>query len=143
VKIAARARRIGFFRFGGRNRVLLVAPTTNGGFCTSLSGPYGGVGCTLPRNRLPKSVLNPGMTGDATGPILFHGYFTVPHAARLQVIFADGSTGTIPFAWVTEPIRAGFFVYDLSAHRRRGRRPVALSVWDRHGKRLYEQRVSG
>jgi hypothetical protein len=141
--IAARARRIATLYFGGHDRVLLVVPTKAGGFCTSLSGPYGGAGCSpLSTPRAHPGVLEPGGTGDASGPILFHGYFTVPNAARLRVIYQDGSTATIPFAWVGKPINAGFFVYDLAAHRRPGHRPTALSLLNSQGKQLYSQRIT-
>jgi hypothetical protein len=143
VRIAARARRIASLYLKGRDHVLLVAPTKGGGFCTSLSGPYGGTGCPLTgKLRASRGVLDPGTTGDASGPILFDGHFTVAHVARLLVTYQDGATGTIPFVWVSKPISAGFFVYDLSAHRRPGHRPIALSLFDTHGKQLYRERLS-
>ena len=82
------------------------------------------------------------MTGDASGPILFDGYFTIANAERLQVTYQDGRRDTVPFAWVTSPIRAGFFVYDLATHRHPGQRPVALTLLDANGKSLSRQRMS-
>jgi hypothetical protein len=143
VTISARARRIGYLRFKGHGHTLLLAPTQAGGFCTSLSGAYGGTSCPLTSAlRRGKGALAPGMTGDASGPILFNGYFTVTNAARLQVTYQNGRRDTIPFAWVNSPIRAGFFLYDLTAHRRPGQRPVALTLLDTRGRQLDQQPVS-
>jgi hypothetical protein len=87
-------------------------------------------------------VLDPGATGDASGPILLDGYFTVANAARLQVTYQDGSTATIPFVWVSKPINAGLFVYDLAAHRRPGHRPDTLTLFNSQGTRLDSQHIT-
>jgi hypothetical protein len=122
--------------------VLLVAPTREGGFCTSLSGPYGGTSCPLTAVvRGDVGVLAPDMVGDAGGPILFDGYFTVPSAARLQVTYQDGERATIPFVSVTSPIRAGFFLYDLTTHRRAGHRPAVVTLFDTRGRQLAERQL--
>ena len=113
-------------------QVLLVAPTRDGGFCTSLSGAYGGTGCPTPgAHRGP--VLHAGLTGDAGGPILFDGYFTDSSGARLEVAYEDGTRETVPFAWVGSPIRAGFFLFDLTQHRKAGHRPSTLTLFDARG----------
>jgi hypothetical protein len=141
-EIAAHARRIVSLCLNGRSRELLVAPTRGGGFCSSLTGPYGGTGCPLTSAaRREHGVLAPGMTGDASGPILFNGYFTFADAARLRVDYQDGRRDTIPFAWVSAPIRAGFFLYGLTEHRRPGHRPVTLTLLNAHGKQLAERRL--
>jgi hypothetical protein len=142
ITIAARARRVAALRLGGRDHVLLVAPTREGGFCTSLFGPYGGTSCPLTAVvRGEVGVLAPDMVGDASGPILFDGYFTFPSAARLQVTYQDGERGTIPFVWVTSPIRAGFFLYDLTRHRRAGHRPAFVTLLDGHRRQLAERQL--
>jgi len=126
----------------GREHVLVVAPTEEGGFCTSLSGPYGTTGCPLTAVvRGEAGVLAPDVIGDASGPIMFNGYFTFPSAARLRVTFEDGERATIPFVWVTRPIRAGFFLYDLTAHRRAGHRPAVVTLLDGRGRQLAERQL--
>jgi hypothetical protein len=142
VTIVRRGRRIAVLSVNGRGHVLLVVPTTEGGFCTSLSGPYGGTGCPLTavvRGR--EGILAPDVIGDAGGPILFDGYFTFPSAARLLVTYQDGQRATIPFVWVTSPIRAGFFLYDLTAHRRAGHRPAFVTLFDAYGRQLAERQL--
>jgi len=119
VTVAARGRRVATLSLNGREHVLLVAPTAEGGFCTSLSGPYGTTGCPLTAVvRGQAGVLAPDMIGAAGGPIMFNGYLTYASGARLEVTYQDGERALIPFVWVTTPIRAGFFVYALTSHRR-------------------------
>jgi hypothetical protein len=135
--VAARARRITDLNFNGRDHVLLVAPTLAGSYCTSLSGPYGGTGCPIGRPS-----LDPGLTGDQSGPIVFHGSLSMKAAARLVVTYQDRSRSEIPFFWVSAPISAGFFVYQVpTVHRHPGDRPDLLSVYDRSGKVLIQQKI--
>jgi hypothetical protein len=142
ITLTGPARRIVMAGFDGHNHVLLVAPTGDGGFCTSLSGAYGGTGCWLTPNRAHKGgTLEPGMVRDASGPVLLNGFFTFPAAVHLVVTYQGGSRETIPFAWVNGPIRAGFFVYDLSAHRKPGHRPEALTLVGQSGRRLIREQL--
>jgi hypothetical protein len=132
VVVTGRARRIANLTFDGHDYVFFVAPTKTGGYCTAVTGPYGGSGC--PNNR-PK--LDPGLTGDQSGPIVFHGSFASVNAARLKVTYQDGSKGAIPFYWVSAPINAGFFLFPVPAvHRHPGDRPNLLSVYDDTGRAL-------
>jgi hypothetical protein len=142
VTVATRGRRVAVLHVGGREHVLLVAPTAEGGFCTSLSGSYGGTGCPLTAVvRGDKGVLAPDIAGDAGGPILFNGYLTFANGVRLEVTYQDGERATIPFVWVTSPIRAGFFIYDLTGHRRAGHRPELVTLFDAAGRRLAERQL--
>jgi hypothetical protein len=135
IVLTARARRITDLNFNGRDHVLLVAPTQLGTYCTSLSGPYGGTGCSDER-----PILGPGLVGDQSGPILFDGSFSNANAARIEVTYQDGSSSAIPFFWVSKPIDAGFFVYQVpTANRRPGARPDLLSVYNSAGKLLARQ----
>jgi hypothetical protein len=137
IVVTARARRITDLNFNGRDHVLLVAPTKSGNYCTSLSGPYGGTGCSTVR-----PILDPGLTGDQSGPIVFHGSFANPDATRLVVTYQDGSRGQIPFYWVNAPISAGFFVYQVpTAHRHPGDRPTLLTIYGRRGATLAQQKL--
>jgi hypothetical protein len=91
--------------------------------------------------RAPAGVLAPDMVGDAAGPMMFNGYLTFGDAARLEVTYQDGSRATVPFVWVTSPIRAGFFLFDLTAHRRAGQRPVFVTLFDAQGRQLAERQL--
>jgi hypothetical protein len=134
VVLAARARRVAVVHWNG-DRPLLVAPTTAGGFCESLPGPYGGAGCfTGSRQR---NVIDSGLTADAAGPIAFNGKFFDSRGARLEVRYEDGLNTVVPIIWVGKPINAGFFVFAIpSSHRRPGHRPIAITLFSRSGTRL-------
>jgi hypothetical protein len=138
LELTARARRITELSFKGRNHVLLVAPAAGGGYCDSLSGPYGGASCV----SSPSNHIQPGLVGDQSGPILFHGSFANSDATRLEVTYQDGTTSQIPFVWVGRPIRAGFFVFQVTnSHRRLGARPKTLSLFDASGHLVGQARL--
>ncbi len=129
------------FRWNGE-RPLLVAPTTAGGFCRSLAGPYGGTAC-FPNTARASQRLNSGLTGDASGPILLNGTFFDPRATRLEVHYQDGLLSLIPIIWVDAPIRAGFFFFKIpSAQRHPGHRPLTLSLYSAKGTRLTHTTLS-
>ena len=143
IVLTAPARRIALITWNGL-RPLFVAPIQRGGFCRSLSGAYGGSACALGiTRRLRSSRLNPGLGGDASGPIAFNGTFYNPRGTRLVVRYQDGRSNTIPVIWVNAPINAGFFVYKIPASQRRlGHRPVNLSLFSATGTLLNQQRLS-
>ena len=134
IVLAARARRVAVIHWNG-DRPLLVAPTTAGGFCESLAGPYGGTGCfTGARQR---NVLDSGLTADASGPIALNGKFFDSRGTRLEVRYEDGRNTVVPIIWVSKPINAGFFVFAIpSAHRRPGHRPLAITLLSESGFQL-------
>src|SRR5205823_628048 len=58
-------------------------------------------------------------------------------AASVEVQFEDGSSVTIPVVWVSAPIDAGFFGYEVpAAHLRVGARPTLLILHDAKGNEL-------
>jgi hypothetical protein len=131
IVLAARARRVARIDWNGE-RVLLVAPIKGGGFCASLSGPYGGSSC-----RQRRVGLDPGLVGDASGPIALNGEVTEPRATRLELRYDDGSKATVHIIWVGAPINAGFFVFPIARlHRLPGHRPLSLSTYARDGRLL-------
>jgi hypothetical protein len=105
--------------------ILWVAPTRHGGFCTQ--GIVGG-GCdklgTVPlgvswgasRVSLEEMKRTPVPTG------IFDrvdGFVNAEYADWVEVRFADGETYRPKLTWVSEPIGAGFFFYEVPADRRR------------------------
>ena len=55
------------------------------------------------------------------------GDITAPAAAKITARYADGTTTDIPFVWVSAPIAAGFFSYDIpTAHWSKQHRLLAL-----------------
>jgi hypothetical protein len=141
IVLAAPARRVAVFHWNGE-RPLLVAPTTTGGFCRSLAGPYGGTAC-FPNTARASERLNSGLTGDASGPILINGTFFDSRGTRLEVHYQDGRQSVIPIIWVDAPIRAGFFFFKIpSTQRHPGHRPLTLSLYSASGARLTHATLS-
>jgi hypothetical protein len=130
----------------GKTAVVWVAPTRPGGFCVFVSATgrrsTGGGGCDRDR-RLP---FSPGMM--IPGPISAEGKILAPpviidgdtllhSAATVEVRFEDGETAKTPITWVSAPIDAGFFVYELpESHWEAGHRPVAIVLEDADGNEL-------
>jgi hypothetical protein len=129
----------------GKTAVVWVAPSRAGGFCVFVSESrhtMGGGGCDRDR-RLP---FAPGLSipgpispqGEIMAPpVLFGGDTLIHGAAKLKVEFEDGGSATAPVEWVSAPIDAGFFVYELpKEHWQAGHRPTALVLEDADGNEL-------
>ena len=146
--IESQARRVGVFHVFGRAHVLYVAPTRRGGFCTMLTGAFGG--CRTTRSgrplsltwggsviRLPPAPQEPQHTTEVGGEVIASG------ARTIQVEYEDGSKDAIPFVYVSKPIDAGFFFYGSPrGHERPGTRVRAVSVLDRRGRVIDRERIS-
>jgi hypothetical protein len=131
----------------GKSAVLRVAPTRAHGFCIDLStrgpGAEGGGGCDSERS-LP---FSPGLS--IPGPISPQGEILKPPvvldgdtllrgAARVEIRFEDGKVAVTPVVWVSKPIDAGFFVYEVPKdHWRAGHRPSTLAVLSASGRELH------
>jgi hypothetical protein len=134
ISLAAPARQITDVRFEGRDHVLVVAPLKGGGYCDSWRGPYLSGNCVASRPGPTSKTINVQVPGGGSGPIDIYGSFVQPSGARLEVAFQDGATAQIAAVWVSAPISAGFFLYNIpSAHRRPGHVPVSLSLLDSSG----------
>jgi hypothetical protein len=140
--IHGQARRVTETIVRGKRRVLSVAPTANGGYCFQWSGLFGSCHdparfAALPQSRPPD--LNPHLLrvgGHATedAVTLIGGDLHAAETERLEVEFADGERVEIPVTWVSEPIDAGFYLYDVpEEHRRPETRVEALVARDADG----------
>lgn len=132
---------------GFGTETLWVAPARTGGFCTTEN-------CDLHRQTAFKSTLlisgpsrrhSQPMPGSPDVHVLFEGYTVLHSAARIAVRFEDGGSDFVPMVWVSKPIDAGFYMYELpKAHWKVGKRPVAFVVEDAHGKQLaLDTKVAG
>jgi hypothetical protein len=127
--MSGQTREVGRFTFGGLHRTLWVAPAKNGGFC-SLWLPGGGGGCSTSGLPLGTGALLDGgvpawITGDAIAPIV----------NDVVIRFSDGSTVHPRIIWVSAPIDAGFFAYDVPASERSSRDHLtAVDAYDSHGR---------
>jgi hypothetical protein len=132
--VAGETREVGRFAFGGSTRTLWVAPARNGGFC-SLWLPAGGGGCSTSGHPLSTGALlrlgRPAwVTGDATAPAV----------GDVVIRLSDGSTVQPRIVWVSAPINAGFFAYDVPAAQQSSRVHVtAVDAYDRSGRLVAHQ----
>jgi hypothetical protein len=132
--VAGETREAGRFAFGGSTKTLWVAPARNGGFC-SLWLPAGGGGCSTSGHPLSTGALlrvgRPAwVTGDATAPSV----------GDVVIRLSDGSTVQPRIVWVSAPISAGFFAYDVPAAQQTSRVHVtAVDAYDRNGRLVAHQ----
>lgn len=141
--IAGQTRRVTVYRLrDGKQFPLFVAPRRGGGFCFQFG--YGG-GCAARANAGPHDQpgdLNARLIGlGRYGSHVFAGYVYDQRIAHLQVRFADGSSADVPLLWVSPPIDAGFFLYDLTdGERAPARAPTAVLALDAKGNVLARNR---
>ncbi|MGH3008358.1 MAG: hypothetical protein ACRDLM_02965 [Gaiellaceae bacterium] len=96
-------------RVNGKDVHLWVAPTASGGFCLLLENSGGG--CDRDR-QLPIALVLDGGTEEIP-PVVF-GDALPSGVDHIQVAFANGQSVSIPVVYVSPPIDASFFVYQLS-----------------------------
>jgi hypothetical protein len=151
--IASETRRVASFRVGPKTHVLWVAPTRSGGFCWEFSGAFGG--CLTHRHERPGPKLPPGYVnagvlsltyGETSSPVgqrfpsEIGGAILTPRAYTLAAEFADGTTSSIPFYYVSKPIDAGFFLAAIPVRNRTWRtRATTIVLLDKRGRVLSRQ----
>jgi hypothetical protein len=129
------ARRITAVRIDGKEHVLWVAPTKQGGFCESWTQFMGG--CRADRHAAYARRLDVGGNQNVLA-----GSFFQESGSRLDLEYADGATDEIPFVWVTAPIEAGFYLFRVpDAHRVDGHRPTSIRLLDDDGKVIAEEPI--
>ncbi len=130
------ARQIATVPAGSGRATLSVAPTRDGGYCDlwTLRGlePLAATGpeCWQKKRRGPR-VLGTFSYGELTpGQGVDEVFGSVRRDdASVRLHYADGSSSEIDYVWVTAPIDAGFFFYEVPLRNHvRGRWPVSLTV---------------
>lgn len=124
---------------------LSVAPTKAGGFCLQWSNYVGG--CTRKQSFPDKAGdLNAWALGTSTevdeeGTVsVVSGTLLGDDIERLVVEYEDGDGAEIPFVWVSAPIDAGFYLFEIPVeHRARGARATALVATDGEGEEVARQ----
>jgi len=125
------------FDTGQRKQELFVTPTKRGGFCYTLKGRFGG----CQRNegaadRTPPLTLTYAAGAKPGEPVrVSHVGGTILDArvTRVTIEFGDGHETDVRFVWISSPISAGFFAYDLPRDRQekvRGPRSVVARAED-------------
>jgi hypothetical protein len=140
--IARQARVAATFSIAGHQRKLWVAPTRRGGYCYTFERNFGG--CRQTRavryvgRRGQFGVTWQGSSGNPSAAQLVTrvgGDITAPAASKITAVYADGTTHEIPFVWVSKPIGAGFFSYDIPvAHQDKQHRLVLLALYGIKGR---------
>jgi hypothetical protein len=130
----------------GESAVLWVAPTRSGGFCLGLStsgrgSGGGGGGCDRDRVlRFSPGLSIPGPVlpdGTITPPVVIDGHTLDSRATKVGIRYQDGAVAETPVTWVSAPIDAGFFIYEIpKSHWDAGHRPSALILEDADGHEL-------
>jgi hypothetical protein len=129
-------RDVGRFTFGGITRTLWVAPAKNGGFCV-LWLPRGGGGCSTAGLPLSTGAL---LTRAGGVPEWVNGDVLASAVADVVIRLSDGSSVHPRVVWVSAPIRAGFFAYDVPASQRSESRHVTtVDAYDRAGRLVARQ----
>lgn len=150
--IAGQAREVTTVHAGDGAHTLWVAPTKQGGLC--LEWTDGGGGCdTL--GQFPLEV-----TWSSAGPFqLTHGQRPRPHrrpsaeeltsasgfihsryADSVEIRFEDGDVVRPRLVWVSAPIDAGFFFYDIpQEHRKSGHAIASVVALDDKGELVTQQ----
>jgi hypothetical protein len=139
--LAGQARQVTVYHLrNGKAFPLDVAPRRGGGFCFDFG--YGG-SCAAPHPR-----RGPDQPGDHNGSAIalileglrgtsvLAGYVYDQHIAELQVRGKHGSAVDVPVLWVSPPINAGFFLYNLTNVQRRRHTIAAIVALDAQGKVL-------
>lgn len=131
---------------GGQVLTLWVAPNRRGGFCMALVGPRhpGGFGCLWDRSPLAPTVEVQGpITREGVvkgGPFLIWGSVGIGGAETIELHYEDGAFDTQPLTWVSEPIDAAFFLFDISRpHWEKGHLYDRLIVRDGKGRELHSE----
>ena len=116
-------------RLRGKPEPLYVAPTREGGFCWRW-GYTGSCGRLHPDQR----ALGVTWVESAEGPAQLSGHLLDPAIQRLELEYEDGQRVEIPTVWVSNPIDAGFYVFEVPPERLRvGRRARVLIALDHDG----------
>lgn len=144
--IAGQARTVGTFVANGRRRQLWVVPTRRGGYCWQLELSLGGCRATTADREGSLGVSDGETKEPTTGWYVVStmlGDITSPRAAKVTVHYADGTTTNLPFVWVSKPIAAGFFAYDVpTSHLVAAHRVTSIVLSDAKGHRLGSQRFT-
>jgi hypothetical protein len=146
---AAQARVVATFTIAGHPRKLWVAPTRGGGYCYTFERSFGG--CR--RTRAERAIGSKGQFGvtwmggaprgvKATIVERIGGDITAPSAYKVTAAYADGTTHDVPFVWVSSPIAAGFYIYDIpTAHWNEAHRLTSVTLTAKDGRLLGRQTI--
>lgn len=137
--VSGRARSVMDENIAGQDVNLWVAPTAGGGFCFALD-TYG-LGCDRDRTLQ----INPTLAAHTlAGPAVVFGDVLSPQADHLKLTYANGDSVSIPLVLVSDPIKAGFFTYQIPSSELDGADwPASLGVVGSDGMTLATSTLNG
>lgn len=126
------AREVMRVQIDGEARPLWVVPTVEGGFCYRLH--FHG-SCLTPGGKTQDRIGAGGLaTGHADGFNWLVGSVQNNHIQEVELLYQDGQRVQLPFVWVSPPIDAGFYAYDVpEEHEQPGRVTIAVVGRDEGG----------
>lgn len=130
------AREVMTLPLDGESRPLWVVPTTEGGFCWRLH--FHG-SCLAPedKSKFRTFVLGGLSTKHGEGFDWLVGPVLEQAVQEVELLYQDGDRVKVPFVWVSPPIDAGFFAYDVQEeHEQAGHLTVALIGLDEDGNEV-------
>jgi hypothetical protein len=133
--LAGQARQITLRTPSGQMRVIWVAPTRGGGFC-SFGASTGGCISRATEKRLGAVSIDGGLTSrDGQWRALqVSGDVFSAKATTLTLEFADRQSMQLPFVYISAPIDAGFYYLGLpAAHQSPGHWPTQVVARDKQG----------
>jgi len=158
---AADAREVMQADFGGATHTLYVSPAKNNGYCFEWSDSVGGCntipdqvpmdisempvlphdGSQPPATTLPESEMRDlelhgvtyWLTGDAVSPTV----------TNVVIHFSDGTTVEPEITWISAPINAGFFTYEVPNDKQSATDHVTeVDAYDANGNLVEQQPMS-
>jgi len=111
----------------GSETFVWVAPTRSGGFC--LTWQHGAGGCRTRTGGGAGATFSGSRDESGLTIRQVTGATTRDDAERLELRFADGTALELPITWVSPPIGAGFYAYEIPT----GRRPAELVLYAEDG----------
>jgi hypothetical protein len=74
-------------------------------------------------------------------PVVINGHTLISEAATVEIQYQDGEVAETSVVWVSAPIDAGFFIYEVpERHWGAGHRPSILVLEDAEGHELARAR---
>ena len=132
------AREVMRVQIDGETLPLLVVPTREGGFCDRLHHTGS---CVTPDVKERMAVGVSGLaTSSGEGFNWFYGHVSEPSVQEVELLYQDGERVQLPFVWVSPPINAGFFAYEVpEQHEQPGRLTFAVIGRDDDGNAVAHQ----
>jgi hypothetical protein len=119
---------------------LYVAPAKGGGFCWLWTNAS--AGCLPAAGPSKSKAMGPLSLNWFSNdyPLITLGWVRTDAAKTVEARFADGTTETIPFTWISAPINAGFLTYTVPpAHRNRTNALESVVALDGNGNVIGKQ----